>query len=485
MKITKKFELFLKSKIDPRSLNENRNVSSEITVEKENKFYKYSVGICACLGGLQYSGYQVWTASSLPYLISVESPIQISEIQAAWMVSIYLIGETIGHLLNPLFFNRIGRKFSITLSIIIGLMGLFLIFLFDSYICLCVARLLGGISQAIFTGCIIIYLTEIFDNNFKEIFIIIIPLIDKGGMFLFSLIASFVTYNSVNLMILITVIIICLSHWFIPESPYFYFIKDKDDKAIKCLRKLKGVIETKKVESDILKIKLVILEDEKNRKVSLKNLFRNIQYRKSLMILVLLELTHQMTGIHTIYGYSEQILNDSDSPLNSKYGFMIFNFFQFCAGVIEIYITEHVSERIFFISTALIQSLSLSVLGIFFLLKNSFKIDVSSVTWLPLVSLILFGIVYTLGVAPITNLLQGELFPLHVKGAAMTFGSILGSFFGFIGTLGYVIFKQNFGDHSPFLAYATICLVTSLIVFWKIPEIKGKSLKDNNQQMGE
>ncbi|XP_043470326.1 solute carrier family 2, facilitated glucose transporter member 1-like [Leptopilina heterotoma] len=398
----------------------------------------------SCLGGLQFSGYQVWTTSSLPYLTSTESPIRITESQTAWMVSIYLLGETIGHILTPLFLNQIGRKYSITLSIIIGLMGLFLILLFDSYICLCVARLLGGTSQAIFTGSIIIYLTEIFDNC-KE-FIIIILLIDKGGMFLFSLLASFVSYTTLILTILITVVLICLTHCILPESPYFYFLNNKDDKAIKCLKKFKTDIQMKKVESDILKIKAVIMEDEKNRRESFKELFRNIQYRRSLMILVVLELTHQMTGIHSIYGYLEQILNESNCPLNSKYGFMVFSFFQLSA------------------------------------VKNYFhQIDLSTLTWLPLVSLILFGIVYTLGVAPITNLLQGELFPPNINRTAMTFGSILGSIFGFIGTLAYFILRENFGDHSPFLAYATISFLTSLLVFSIIPEIKGKSLEYNKQ----
>lgn len=44
MKIIQNIELFLKSKINSKKLNEN--VSQEISEKKESQLYQYSVGIC-------------------------------------------------------------------------------------------------------------------------------------------------------------------------------------------------------------------------------------------------------------------------------------------------------------------------------------------------------------------------------------------------------------------------------------------------------
>ena len=402
----------------------------------------------------------------------------ISEQQGSWILSLFLIGDLIGGILNPFLIDRIGRKYTILAGVFLGLIGWIIIIIANSYIHLFTARFIGGIGQNIIYSSLIIYLAEISEKNIRGIFINLMKISENAGIFIFILISAEVSYTVLNWTTIILPIFFCIIFLFMPESPYYYFMKDEDEKAVKCLTKLRGHTTSEPLKSDILKIKLTIIEDKKNSKTALKDLLQKSFYRKGLMILLVSKLGQQLTGMNTIYGYAEQIYIDSNSPVNPKYSVLILTAFQLLAGLGSSFIIDKVSRRLLFLITGLLQSLSLGAITLFFILKSYSSVDVSSITWVPFTALILYEIVYAIGVCPITYILQGELFPMSVKGAAMALGVSIGSFFSFIGTIIYPIMKNRLGEYSPFLLYGIVSFISSLLTFWITPDTKGKTLEE-------
>ncbi|XP_033208163.1 facilitated trehalose transporter Tret1-like [Belonocnema kinseyi] len=477
-----------KNSIEPNSLfratseinedNKKTEVSDKSFEEKGSQFHQYVAGIFACFGVLGVSGYLIWPSPALPFLKSKDSPFPITEEEGAWIVSMYLIGDVIGSLLNPLIIDRIGRKYSTLVSVIVGLIGWIIINVANNYVHLYVARLLGGISQGSLYSSLIIYLAEIAENNVRGIFMNIIQLTENGGLFLITIIAPNVSYEVLNLTTLVAPIIFCVIFLFMPESPYYCFMKGQDEKAVKILTKLRGRTSPKFLEADIQKIKLAIEEDRKNSRSVFHDLVSKKEHGKGFVILVFVKLAHQLSGVSTVYSYAEQISIDSHSPLNPKYTALLLNIFQLVACFSGMWIIDRVKRRVLFLVTALLLTLSLVALGLFFFLQSYLKADVSSITWLPLASMIVYAVVFTVGVGPVSFVLIGELFPMSFKGAATAFGSAIGALFAFGGIMGYTFVNEYFGIYCSFWIYAIVCFFSSLVIFWITPETMGKTLEE-------
>lgn len=118
--------------------------------------------------------------------------------------------------------------------------------------------------------------------------------------------------------------------------------------------------------------------------------------------------------------------------------------------------------------------LCLGGLGIYFHLKQTR--DLSNMTMLPVGSVALFLVVFSIGFGPIPWMMIGELFPNKLKGIA---GSISAAFNW---TLAFTVTKlfQNmintFGSGLTFGLFGMICGVGTIFVIFMVPETKGKDI---------
>ncbi|MBI3236882.1 MAG: MFS transporter, partial [Chlamydiales bacterium] len=79
---------------------------------------------------------------------------------------------------------------------------------------------------------------------------------------------------------------------------------------------------------------------------------------------------------------------------------------------------------------------------------------------------------------PIPALLLSEIYPLKIRGKAMTLGTMSNWLFNYLISLTFLDLLQHFGASNTFFLYAAIGFV-ALWFFWRyIPETKGKSLEE-------
>jgi MFS family permease len=87
------------------------------------------------------------------------------------------------------------------------------------------------------------------------------------------------------------------------------------------------------------------------------------------------------------------------------------------------------------------------------------------------------------GPASVTFLLISELYPQQVRGPAMSvatvaiWSSFLVMTFTFLTTLNWL------GESATFWAYGVLSLVATGLVYWKVPETKGKDLEEISRSL--
>jgi hypothetical protein len=102
--------------------------------------------------------------------------------------------------------------------------------------------------------------------------------------------------------------------------------------------------------------------------------------------------------------------------------------------------------------------------------------------------LILFGILgfvagFAISLGPVMWVLFSELFPNRVRGVAISFVGLINSGVSFLVQLVFPWELENLGNSTTFLLYGLFAVV-GLVAMWRLlPETKGKSLEELEQQL--
>ena len=140
-------------------------------------------------------------------------------------------------------------------------------------------------------------------------------------------------------------------------------------------------------------------------------------------------------------------------------------------------IIERVDRKTLFLGSGILAIISQGIVGIFFLMKLNLKMDVSSISWIPL-----FGIAFY-QIGSMTFVYSGRLFSLEVKGIGITLTNVAYDLVALFIKMQFQFAVNNFGIAFTFFSFVFCCAIGTGIVFYLAPETRGKSLKEIREIM--
>lgn len=127
--------------------------------------------------------------------------------------------------------------------------------------------------------------------------------------------------------------------------------------------------------------------------------------------------------------------------------------------------------------SAVSMAITLFALGGFFYAK-SLGMNVDSIGWLPLVSLIVYVVGFSLGLGPIPWLMMGEILPAKIRGSAASIATAFNWSCTFIVTKTFEDVIELIGAHGTFWLFGVIVAVGFVFVIICVPETRGRSLEE-------
>ena len=104
---------------------------------------------------------------------------------------------------------------------------------------------------------------------------------------------------------------------------------------------------------------------------------------------------------------------------------------------------------------------------------------------LPIVLLTLGSVaVYSFTLAPVVWVILSEIFPNRIRGAAMSLSAVVLWIGNFSLTFTFPAIKESLGWTLNFWLYAVICVAGFILIHFKLPETKGKSLEQIEKELG-
>lgn len=139
---------------------------------------------------------------------------------------------------------------------------------------------------------------------------------------------------------------------------------------------------------------------------------------------------------------------------------------------------DRYGRRVLLISSSILSSIFLGVLGTFFYLKDIEKMDLSNYGIIPLAAVLLYALVYKYGLGLVPIVSMGELFPTSVKAMGMTLSDLTYTVMAMVSLQVYYATVEHYGMYFPFLLFLCCGLFTAVFVYFVMPETKGKTLEE-------
>lgn len=422
-----------------------------------------------------------WTSPIIAKLSSNNTEINplekpISDNENSWLGSLLNIGAMVGPFPFSFIAERFGRKIAL-LCVAVPHLVSFLIFAFAKSVYLYYfARILGGIAVGGAFTLLPMYISEVAEDKNRGMFSVTLHVFWCFGNLLSYIIGPYTSILIFNLILLLIPVLFFVCVLVVaPESPYYLVMNNKLEEAETCLMKLRS--QNKKcVEIEINEIKSIV-QSEKNK--TIYKVLMSKAYLKSLSISFVLIAAQQLSGINAIMFYTQEIFDDAGiDNIAPEICSMITGLISLFASGVVPFVVDRSGRRTMLLISSFGAGLTHLGLGTFFYLKSLGTVSNSAISWLPLTSLILYLIMFTIGLGPLPWTVSSEIFPTNVKPAAAAFTSFSCWTISFFVTKFFVQLNNSLGESGTFWLFAGCCFTTFVFVLTALPETKGKSFAD-------
>ncbi|MFW5879664.1 MAG: D-xylose transporter XylE, partial [bacterium] len=252
---------------------------------------------------------------------------------------------------------------------------------------------------------------------------------------------------------------------FVPETPRFLVLANKDDKASDILNKLMPKEKAQRVLHDIK-------DSLKEKKV------KWLRYGGLVIVIgIMLSVFQQFVGINVVLYYSSDIFRNLgiQTTEGSLAPVILVNAVNLTFTVVAIFTVDRFGRKPLMIIGALGMAISMITLGFSFF-GNHYGIGA-------FLSIMIYTAAFAMSWGPVTWVMLSEIFPNSIKGA-MSIAVAAQWIANWIISLSFPVLNENtwltqqFNHGFAYWIYGIMGLLAALFMWKVVPETKGRSLED-------
>lgn len=431
----------------------------------------YLICILAALAGLLFGLDMGVIAGALPFLAQ---EFGLSSHQQEIVVSIMMLGATLGALCSGPMSGHIGRKKTLLIGAVLFVIGsLGCAFAADLWM-LEISRFLLGVAVGVASFVAPLYLSEIAPEHIRGSMISLYQL-----MITIGILAAFLSDVGFSAsgdwrwmlgIITFPALILFFGVLTLPESPRWLSMKGKNELAMKVLTLLRSSSEDARKELDAIR-------ENVQQKQRGWQLFRsNSHFRRSTYLGVLLQFMQQFTGMTVIMYYAPKIFAIAGFATTQEqmWGTVIAGLVNVLATFIAIGLVDRWGRKP-------ILKLGFSVMAICMgLMGYMFFVGITSVAqqYAAVLMLLVFITGFAMSAGPLIWVLCSEIQPLAGRDFGVTCSTMANWIANMIIGATFLTLIDFMGSAATFWLYAVLnvlCIVLTLIF---VPETKNISLEN-------
>ncbi|XP_034172253.1 facilitated trehalose transporter Tret1 [Osmia lignaria lignaria] len=442
--------------------------------QKSRKLWQYLSTVSACVLVVGVGTAMAWTSPVLPKLYLPDSFMVLTEEQGSWVGSLCALGAICGAFPAGKLADKYGRKkFLLMLSAPFLISWGTIIFAASVWL-LYIARFVGGIGVG--ATCVLgpTYISEISEVLTRGTLGALFQVFLTVGILVAFILGNYLSYNAFNIICTIIIVIFLGTFYWMPESPVWLVGQKRRQDANVALAVLRGDAYDPGQELNEMQS---AADASTGKQPSILDMMKSPVSRKAMLASFGMMFFQQASGINAVIFYTMMIFKASGSSLAPEVASIIVAFVQFIMSVVAAAIVDRAGRKPLLMISSGVMSASLIALGYYFRQKDSGS-DVSSLGWLPLTSLIVFMVAFSIGLGPVPWMLTGELFPTETKGVASSAAVMLNWFMVFLVTKTFPSMNEELGTDKTFWIFAGIMASATAFTYFLVPETKGKTYQE-------
>lgn len=432
----------------------------------------YFIAGVAALGGLLF-GYDTGVISGA--LLFIREALALSPTMQGIVVAIVLAGAAIGAAVAGFLSDRFGRRRIILSAALLFIVGALLSALAGGLTALLSGRFLVGLAIGTASMLTPLYLAEISPAGDRGAVVSLNQLCITIGILVSYLVGFALAAVPGGWRWMLGIgalpgVILAIGMLILPESPRWLAGHGHAEDAGDVLKRLRGGADVSE-ELNALRTDIAL---EGRQLAGWPELF-SARLRRPLVIGIGLAMFQQITGINTVIYFAPTIfqtagLSSAATSILATAGVGAVNVIM---TVVSIRLIDRLGRR---------QLLFWSLGGMavtLLVLAGVFHSGVSGgLAWIAVASVAAYVGFFAIGLGPVFWLLIAEIFPLALRGRAMSLSTIANWGFNLLVSVTFLDLVAAVGDANAFLTYAVLSVVTLVFVVAMVPETKGHSLEE-------
>ncbi|EDW01236.1 facilitated trehalose transporter Tret1-2 homolog [Drosophila grimshawi] len=423
-------------------------------------------------------------------LTSKEEPVYLNVTQASWFASINTLSCPLGGILSGLILDRIGRKHTLYVINMMGITAWSLLATASTtnsesfYMQLIVSRFLIGVTMGLATAPAGVYAAEVSVPRSRGSLILGTSISVALGITVLYSIGYFIR-NDFRLIALICcgyqiTALLCVLP--LPETPSWLLAKKRVEEAKKSLNYFRGLDKSPHIshpevleEFNVLQKSIQLRDGE--RKPSFLRCLKLPEVYKPLFILMGLFAFQQLSGIFVVIVYAVQISTNAGVSIDPFTCAVLIGAARVLTTCPMGYVLEKWGRR----RAGIISTVGMTVSMLLLACTGWFEL-LQGVPYLPVVAIISFIVLSTLGLYTLPFFMISELFPQKVRGPAAGLTVAVGMFFAFLCIKIYPDMRVAIGMSNCFVFYGAMSFLATVFIYWFLPETRRRTLLEIEEQ---
>ncbi|XP_066908050.1 glucose transporter type 1 isoform X8 [Halyomorpha halys] len=425
-----------------------------------------------------------------------------AKLMYSFAVSIFAIGGMIGGFIGGMVANKFGRKGGLLMNNILGIGGAVLMGfakVAHSYEMLFFGRFIIGVNCGLNTSLVPMYISEIAPLNLRGGLGTVNQLAVTVGLLISQVLGIDEILGTDDGWPVLLGLAICPAILQLillpicPESPrYLLITKQWEEEARKALRRLRA---SNQVEEDIEEMRAEQRAQQSESTISISELICSPTLRAPLIISVVMQLSQQLSGINAVFYYSTGLFVTSGlSEETAKDMTIGIGAIMVIMTLVTIPLMDRMGRRtlhLYGLGGMFIFSIFITIS---FLIKEFFGYVQEMIDWmsyLSVVSTLMFVVFFALGPGSIPWLITAELFSQGPRPTAMSIAVLVNWLANFLVGIGFPTMQASLENYT-FLPFSVLLAGFWIFTYKRVPETKNKTFEEilvlfrnNNGSQGE
>ena len=452
--------------------------------------YVWAIAVVAALGGMLF-GYDWVVIGGARQFFELYFHLH-SASAVGWANSCALIGCFLGSLFAGALADRYGRKPVLLVSAVLFALSSILTGWAPNFAAFILWRMAGGVAIGLSSNVSPLYIAEISPaahrgrlvslNQFAIVigillaqimnWVIAAPVPDH-----LSPAAALASWNVqfgwrwMFTVVAIPAIVFLLASLAIPESPRWLLIRNRNDDAMKVIRRVSGTEDAAAKEASAI---VAALRQEKSASPGWRGLLQP-GVRRVLLIGIVLAVLQQWSGINILFNYAEEVYRAAGlGPSQILLDIVITGTINLIFPLAAMVFVDRLGRRPLMLIGCCGIAISHLLAGLAY-----------RAGWhgTPVLVLTLCAIAcYAMTLAPLTWVLIAEIFPNRVRSAGVSIAVSALWISSFALTYSFPFINRAVGSAGAFFTYGLICAAGAVFVAFCVSETKGRTLEEIEAQ---